>query len=606
MRSTTSGRLPRVCAAAILVAGLLVGGPAAWADPAGTGGGGVGSAAGGAVAVGLPSGALSTPFAQPTALGDDGVLAGALRAVAPADRIAGGSRYETAAKIAAEFGHASAVVIANGENAKGGFDALAAGYLAGLVGAPILLTQATTLAPVTADAVRTVLAGASKPVIYIMGATDSVSDEVAARLNEIAAGVAGAAGDYLVRVQGANRYETSVRASSSVDGAAPAAVALSGGGAKLPTAILTSGVANTDALAAGPLSNALGIPILLTGPDQLPPAVVAAIGTLGIQQLIVLGGTDRVPDSAVDQAKAAGVTVVKRIAGENRFATAADLYTFARGTLTDATGKHYAGGTRVFLANGVSGFPDALAVGPLAAKNADALLTVEQDSLPPQAQAFLTAGAGAFKAITALGASASVGDSVLAAAERIIGSASPAAPPPGTQPGPSGGDPGGGSTPPDGSGGTGGSGGSGGSTSDNQRFVQEAAALPWIGDKVNLALTFLPDGGAQLQSVTIAEFVDHPEIAGATVFVAGCPVYISYLLPDTLILDIVRHEYVHVLQCITLNHQLPAQTLPLERQADAGAKQMGATYLYYVITYGPLTSEEISGARQLLASFGIN
>lgn len=336
-----------------------------------------------------------------------------------ASRIAGANRYETAAKVATGFGTAGAVVVANGTTAKDGVDALAANYLAGRVGAPILLTQATRTDSATLGAIKAVLKGATDPVLYVMGGTDSVSDAVVAQLKAAAASTASGAVT-VKRIAGANRYATSASVATT-PGAVTNSLTL-GTGSGATTAILVSGEVNADALAAGPLSYAWGVPVLLTPSGQLPSDVAGAIKSLGITQLIVLGGADRVPQAVLDQATAAGVVSVKRIAGADRFDTAAQLYGFAADTLQDSTGSHYgAGGTTAYLANGATGFPDALAAGPLAGKNGDVLLTVQQGKLGASTQSFLKSH-HQFGTIVGLGSAAgSVSDAVIVAAATAAG-----------------------------------------------------------------------------------------------------------------------------------------------------------------------------------------
>jgi putative cell wall-binding protein len=247
---------------------------------------------------------------------------------------------------------------------------------------------------------------------------------VVSQLNAIVQPIAKDRQNHVVRVAGASRYDTAVRAATA-GGDDPTGFWVEkytiGAGSSLgKTAFLASGTSNADALAAGPISNAMRIPVYLTGTAALPQSVATALSSQGISNLIVLGGTDRVPDSVVAQAKSAGVQTVYRIAGKNRFATAATLYTFARTTLAGVDGAHYgAASAPVFLANGVTGFPDALAVGPLAASHGAVLLTTAADRLEPGAKEFLAAGGTT--GVTALGAPATVADSVLAAAQAAQG-----------------------------------------------------------------------------------------------------------------------------------------------------------------------------------------
>jgi putative cell wall-binding protein len=338
------------------------------------------------------------------------------------NRIAGNNRYETAAQIATAFGTANAVVLANGTNAKGGADALAANYLAGRVGAPILLVQAGRVESQVLAAVKSVLKGAADPTVYVLGGVDAVSGAVASEVQKAAESVASGTVK-VVRVAGADRYETSALSAAKA-GTVANSIRFSSSATAQRTAILASGEVNADALAAGAISNAWGIPVLLTGSGALPESVAAAIKDLKITQLIVLGGTDRVSAGALDQAKAAGVTSVKRIAGANRFATAAALYGFVFNTAVNADGEHYGTGSSggsVYLANGVTGFPDALSVGPLAGKSEAALLTTGPGTLASPAAKFLSGHAAALTTAIALGKAPTLAASVLAAAQKAVG-----------------------------------------------------------------------------------------------------------------------------------------------------------------------------------------
>ncbi len=393
---------------------------------------------------------------------------------AESQRIAGMDRYDTARLIAKEMYpfigegeqegpvYARAVVLANGENYKQGFDALSANYLAAQVtrdwpeyrsgnknmSAPILLTKSNELPDTTANALRDVLGRVHQSgtgYVYVMGKQDSVSDAVVDQVKNVFASVF--TNVQVIRVAGSNRYITSAYAAtvngSDNNGAEVGSYKFTYTQPAYKTAFLASGEVNADSLAAGPLSNDLDIPMLLTPASGLPTEIANVIQTLNIQQLIVLGGTDRVPDAVVDQAKAAGVKVVKRIAGtgnDGRFATAADLYTFAR---TEAPSPGKAGGFQwgvnpywnadfAFLANGITGFPDALTVGPLAAWFEAPLLTTRQDVLPQPVQDFFTAqklvpegywlhGHIGLSWVVGLGQQATIAKSVLDKANALLG-----------------------------------------------------------------------------------------------------------------------------------------------------------------------------------------
>lgn len=341
-------------------------------------------------------------------------------------RTAGSSRYDTAARIAAEYAalpgfNRDAVILANGETSGHGIDALAANYLAGAKHAPILLTAATSLDPATQTALISLFSGGTQDVtLYVMGKTDRVSAAVRAQASSlIQAAIASGKTVTVKEVAGNSRYATSAETATLAGASALTLHSLAVGSPYLKTAFLASGTENADALAAGAISYADGIPMLLTGGTAIAPEVAAAITTLGIGQVIVLGGTDRVSAAAVASLGALGVTSTVRIAGASRYATAADLYTWAYGNATPTSGDRGLGwtGSTAFLANGTAGFPDALAVGPLAGEQHRAVLTTMATVLPPQATAFLTAHKTTLTGgVWAFGGTDRISDAVVSAA----------------------------------------------------------------------------------------------------------------------------------------------------------------------------------------------
>ncbi len=337
-------------------------------------------------------------------------------------RVAGADRYATASLLAESYTAAqsgtatNAIVIANGEDFKGGFDALSASYLAGRVGAPILLTRGDALPDSTAATLCDVLNNGGTSTernIYVIGSGDSVSNAVASQLANIYH--PGGVTVTVSRIAGSDRYQTSAKIATVNFGSGVGSAPLTAGGASAPTAILASGVVNADALSAGPVSAALDLPVLLTAPDALDPSVAAALQSLGIRNVIALGGTDRISGSVVSQLQSMGLTV-SRIAGSDRYDTAARLNGFARSVLGLA-------GSTVALANGVTGFPDALTAGPYLGRWGNALLLVPSDAtaLPDSSAAFLKAQAGTVTNVQALGQPATVSAAVLSQAAGLIG-----------------------------------------------------------------------------------------------------------------------------------------------------------------------------------------
>jgi L,D-peptidoglycan transpeptidase YkuD (ErfK/YbiS/YcfS/YnhG family)/putative cell wall-binding protein len=247
----------------------------------------------------------------------------------PATRVSGTDRYTTSVAIGERAApSATTVVLASGADANL-VDGLVAAPLAGTLGAPLLLTAPAALpTAVAADISRR---GVVRAVV--VGAAGAVSDAVLAQLHAL--GVTD-----VTRIGGATRYDTAALVARAVG---------SGGG----TAFVASGAtANlVDALsAAGPATH-LTRPILLTSPDQLPPATADALAALHVTSTTVLGGT-----GAVSAAVAAALPGVRRLGGASRYDTAvavAAAFAAAVGT------------ARVTLASGTDPVVDALPGGTL-------------------------------------------------------------------------------------------------------------------------------------------------------------------------------------------------------------------------------------------------
>lgn len=172
------------------------------------------------------------------------------------------------------------------------------------------------------------------------------------------------------RLAGEDRYAT----------AAAIALALDGAGT---SALLATGEAYPDALAAAYLAGARSAPVLLTGPDALPAPTASALEELGATSVTLLGGTGAIGAAVEDELVAAGYTV-DRIAGEDRYETAS-LVALAPGAGAVGT----VGDQRVaFVASG-AGFADAVAAGPLAAAGRLPTLLTTPDRLSPAAAAAL-------------------------------------------------------------------------------------------------------------------------------------------------------------------------------------------------------------------------
>ena len=248
----------------------------------------------------------------------------------PPERIAGNNRYDTAAMVssAAFEDGAATVVIASGESFP---DGLAAGPLAALLDAPVLLTASDV--PLAASMLEE-LERLEPERLVVVGGTAAVTDEV---LDELEA----ATEITPERVAGPTRYDTATAVASLFPSPAP-------------VAFVASGVDFPDALAGGAAASMGGAPLLLTPPDSLPDAVGNELARLAPPEALVLGGSAAVSDAvaaAVDARIAGGV---RRLAGTDRYGTAAAIAADRAGTATE-----------VLMATGET-FPDALAAAPLA------------------------------------------------------------------------------------------------------------------------------------------------------------------------------------------------------------------------------------------------
>lgn len=134
-----------------------------------------------------------------------------------------------------------------------------------------------------------------------------------------------------------------------------------------------------DALAGGPLAAALDAPVLLTGRDRLHPSVHAELARLGARRAYLLGGPGALSPQVQSDLADAGITDVTRLAGADRFATAA--------AVADELRRLAGVPERVFVVEGHHpdprrGWPDALSASGVASLAGEAILLVTRDRIP--------------------------------------------------------------------------------------------------------------------------------------------------------------------------------------------------------------------------------
>jgi len=324
-----------------------------------------------------------------------------LEANAAGERISGTDRYATSAQVADQIcadGQPINFIVASGARFP---DALAASALAGQLGnSAILLTDPTTLRPSTQAELRHARSFCTIASITIVGGTAAVSAGVQASL---------AAFGPVTRIAGANRYETAVAVSEQVASAGN-------------TVLLATGTNFPDALSGGVLAYVGPHALLLNNGTSLLPIVRDYIVANGVTNVIVLGGTQAVPASVVNQINALAGVQAERLAGADRYDTAARIATFLENSGAIA-------GANVLLANGVE-FPDALSAAPYGGLTGAPILLTAATSLSVPTRNFLQARSGSVVTITAIGGTAAVSNATLAAAITAAGGTAPPTPPP--------------------------------------------------------------------------------------------------------------------------------------------------------------------------------
>lgn len=270
------------------------------------------------------------------------------------DRVAGTSRYDTAAKISAKnyATPQSTVYIATGQNFP---DALAGAALAGRDGAPLILVPTTGTLPAV---VVTELQRLNPDTIVIFGGTGAVSDSMKSQIQSAVPGAV------VSRIFGASRYDTAAQIS-----------ALSYAPSQ-PKVYVATGQNFPDALAGAALAGRDGAPLILvptTG--TLPAVVVTELQRLAPTDIVIFGGTGAVSASISSQIQTAVPdATISRVSGASRYATAALI----------SAGNYSSGQAKVYVSTGQN-FPDALAGAALAGRDGAPLLLVPTTGTLPAA-----------------------------------------------------------------------------------------------------------------------------------------------------------------------------------------------------------------------------
>lgn len=172
---------------------------------------------------------------------------------------------------------------------------------------PLLLTGPDELDPRTADE----LARLDPDQVVVVGGDEAVSDPVVDELEGF--------GYEAPRVDGTTRTDTAVGLAGLLPDAERAVVVRGYGDD-------STGSSWADSLAAGGWAASQGAPVLLTDGSGLPSVVADHLEGSAVEEVVVVGGVDAVPDAVLDDVAALGLTA-RRVAGADRYSTAVAVAT---------------------------------------------------------------------------------------------------------------------------------------------------------------------------------------------------------------------------------------------------------------------------------------
>ena len=339
--------------------------------------------------------------------------------VGDAREFGGRDRYDTANRLAANFGEANGLGGVPVAFVASGYmlvDAISVAGLAGFLDAPVLLTPNESLNGGVADFIEDY----GVQTIYVLGGPAAVSDSVVEAIEDLANQPT------VTRIFGDDRYATAAAVASNLGGGAAWC-----GGAEA-AAILANGgdVSLAYAMAISPVANRLQLPLLLTAADELPMATEDFITDQDIEHVVIMGGESSVSDDVSAALTSAGVDTVTRIDGDTPAAASAALTKLATGSCKADLGL-VSGDTVALVA--ASGLPDGVAASPVLAssyQNGSLVpMLIVGDTLPASVSDYL-AGTAALSGtnklhlnIVAIGGDAAVSSSVMDAALAAAASA---------------------------------------------------------------------------------------------------------------------------------------------------------------------------------------
>lgn len=292
-------------------------------------------------------------------------------------------------------------------------DGLAAAALAKQEDADIILVPPSGLTPAQVTTILT----ENPQEIWIMGGPEALPTSLETQLQAPSwLGGAGIDPSRVRRVFGATRYETA----TAVAGRLTNIGTING----KRTAFVVRGDNFADAVIAGPATfgprdTAGAFPILLAQRDRLPESVISSLQSLGITNVVIVGGASVVSDATKRQIEALGVTTF-RVAGADRYGTATALANFLSapvaiggfGWSTENVGL-------VNIADSSNGF-DAISATGILGPNRQVLIGATPTQIPTATSTWLSQKNGSIRALTVVGSRSALPSVVVGQATSLL------------------------------------------------------------------------------------------------------------------------------------------------------------------------------------------
>ncbi|WP_088185861.1 cell wall-binding repeat-containing protein [Desulfosporosinus sp. FKA] len=166
------------------------------------------------------------------------------------------------------------------------------------------------------------------------------------------------------RIAGQTRYDTASQIATS-------------GWQQSDYAILCYGENYPDALASAPLAKKYNAPILLTMQNSLPDSTKQTLTSLGVKNVIIIGGTGVISSNIDSQLQSMSINV-SRVFGNDKYETAVKV---AQQVTSNPSS--------IFVCTG-DDFADALSVAPIASIQQSPIILVPNDSMPSSVSAYIS------------------------------------------------------------------------------------------------------------------------------------------------------------------------------------------------------------------------